>query len=315
MRIVNAVTSYFRYIVRMVWPVNLAAFYSYNPDEITKSLLFVSIVFLSVVTIYVIGIGKKYKYLPVGWFWYLGTLVPVIGLVQVGGQSMADRCTYIPFIGLFIMVAWVADDLLEKFRCRKIVLSISATAIILALSVCTYFQLSYWKNSTTLWEHALKVTTGNYIAHNNLGKTLMDKNRFEEALNHFQDALKLRPHYAHALINFGFAYNKLHPQDDIEACRRALKIDPGSLEAYSYLGIAYGKKDRYQEEIETYKKAIQTDPNNAEACNNLGTAFSKVGHWDDAIEMCKKAIEIQPDFVEAYNNLGTKNNNHAFRPA
>ncbi len=302
-RLENALVSYVAYIGKMFYPADLTVFYPHPTDTIFLWKPIVSFLLLIIISAGVY-LGRRKAYLAVGWLWFLATLVPMIGLVQAGSQAMADRYAYVSLIGLFIIVVWSANDLLTRFPYHKLVLWVSSAVIISVLSVCTFVQIGYWKNSTTLWEHALEVTTGNCIAHNNLGRILFDQNRFEEALEHFREAVQIYPKYSHALINFGLTYNKLHPQDDVEACVQALKVSLGSF-AVSSLRAVYGKTGRYKDEVETCEKTVLADPNNAEAYNNLGTAYSKVGRWEDAIAMCKRAIEIQPDFALAYNNLGS----------
>jgi tetratricopeptide (TPR) repeat protein len=236
---------------------------------------------LLVISIFVIRFGRKQRYLPVGWFWFLGTLVPVIGLVQVGEQSLADRYTYIPYTGLFIIIAWGLPELLSKWlyrspRCRdvaagKIALGIAAAMVLTAMGIGTYRQVGYWKNNSTLFTHAVEVTQNNYIAHN----------------------------------DFGVAYGELGRwQDAIEAYKQAIRIKPNYAEAHYNLGVAYGKLGRYQDAIKAYKQAIRIEPDLAEAHDNLGNIYGKLGRYQDAAEAFKRAIRIKPDFADARYNLG-----------
>jgi tetratricopeptide (TPR) repeat protein len=233
LRMSNTVISYVRYIEKMVWPDHLAVFYPYSVDYLLMPLTFAAAAILLIVTFLVIRLGKRCKYLLVGWFWYIGTLVPVIGLIQVGGQSMADRYTYVPLIGLFIIIAWGTNNLLEKWKYRKIVLSVSALVIISILSVRACSQTAYWRNSTTLFEHALKATSRNYVASYSLGTVLLQQNKFDEAINYFQKALKIQPNYSKALNNLALAYANLGRYAEArELYKRVLKIKPDMYEAY-----------------------------------------------------------------------------------
>ena len=168
-RIANAFLSYARYIGKMFWPQNLAVFYPFDADSFPFWQVAMCVLLLLVISVFVIRFGRNQKYLPVGWFWFVGTLVPVIGLVQVGVQAYADRYTYIPYIGLFIMIAWGLPELLSKWPQRKIALGLSMVIVLTALGICAHRQVSYWNNSITLFSHAIEVTQNNYIAYNNLG--------------------------------------------------------------------------------------------------------------------------------------------------
>lgn len=269
-RVANAVVSCGKYIFKMIWPTNLAVFYPHPVDKLPGWQVLASIVLLVIVTIFVIRFAKTYRYLFVGWFWYIGTLVPVIGLVQVGDQAMADRYSYIPLIGLFIIIAWGANDLLTSWKYRRIAFAITAAAVILLLSVCTWKQTSYWRNSKTLFEHTLKVTDENYVACNNLGMALMEQKKFDEAIELFHRALEVRPDLA---------------------------------EAYNNLGIAYGNIGRYDKAIEAYKQAIGIEPDYAEAYYNLGITCVSFGRSQDAAEAFKHAVKIKPDYADAHYNL------------
>jgi tetratricopeptide (TPR) repeat protein len=304
-RLANAVVSYMLYTVKMVWPTRLAVFYPHPGNKLPHWQVVVAGVSLAAITICVICFAAKHKYLLVGWFWYLGTLVPVIGLVQVGAQAMADRYTYIPLIGLFIIAGWGAEDLLQNWKYRRIALAILSAAIISISSVCTFVQTSYWYDSRTLFEHALKVTTGNYIACDHLALALVGQNKPEEAIDLFHLALQFDPGYAEAYCNLGGAYGKLgRYTEQIEACKKAIKIKPDYAQAYSNLGAAYGQLGRYEEEMEACKKAVQIEPNLASAYYNLGIACGNLKRYQEAIEAYKQVVRIKPDDSQAYCNLG-----------
>lgn len=161
------------------------------------------VLLLLVISIFVIRFGRNQKYLPVGWFWFVVTLVPVIGLVQVGGQAFADRYTYIPYIGLFIMIAWGLPELLSKWSQRKTALGLSMIISLTALGICTYQQVSHWNNSFTLFSHAIEATQNNYIAYNNLGVTYNSVGRYQDAIDAYKQALTIKPDYAETHFNLG----------------------------------------------------------------------------------------------------------------
>jgi tetratricopeptide (TPR) repeat protein len=253
----------------------------------------------------VIGFGRKQKYLLVGWFWFIGTLIPVIGLVQVGGQALANRYTYISYIGLFIMIAWGLPELLSKWPQRKIALGLSMVIVLTILGICAHQQLSYWNNGTSLFTHAIKVTQDNYFAHYGLGISYKNLGCHQDAIESYKQAIKIRPDYDEAYNDLGISYFILgRYQDAIEAYKQAIRINPDLAKAYNNLGNAYTNLGRYQDAIEAYKPAIRINPDLAEAHYNLGTAYYKLGRYQDAIEPYKQAIKIKPDFVLAHYNLG-----------
>ena len=257
------------------------------------------------VSVAVIWAGLRRPYLPVGWFWYLGTLVPVIGLVQVGSQPMADRYTYVPLIGLFIMVAWGVPDLLARWPLRSIALPAAAALVISACAITAWGQVQYWENSTALWAHALEVTTGNYLAHNNLGNDLAKQGRFDEAMAHYSEALRIKPDYAFAHNNLGHALaNQGRVSEAIAHYSEALRIEPGYADAHNNLGIVLADQGKLDEAIAHYSEALRIKPDFADAHNNLGIALAKHGKADEAIHEFLEALRIKPDYPEAHNNLG-----------
>jgi tetratricopeptide (TPR) repeat protein len=305
-RVANAVVSYMTYIMKMLWPMRLAVFYPHPENKLPYWQVFSAGILLAAITICVICFAAKYKYLATGWFWYLGTLVPVIGLVQAGIQAMADRYTYIPLIGLFIIVAWGATDLLRNWKHRFIVLGISSTIIISILSFRTMVQTSYWHDSRVLFEHALKVTKRNYLAYNKVAYCLMEEGKYDEAINRIQSALQLKPHYAEALNNLGFSYTKLDRWPEaIEAYKLAIKIKPSFANAQYNLGFAYLHLGRTDEAIDAFKQAINCMPDYAEAYFYLGLIHLRLDSAADAVKDFEQAVKIKPDFAQVYYYLGT----------
>ena len=260
---------------------------------------------LLVISIFVISFGRNRKYLPVGWFWFVGTLVPVIGFVQVGLQGLADRYTYIPYIGLFIIIAWGLPELLSKWPQRKIALGLSMVIVLTALGICTHRQVSFWDNSFTLFSHAIEVTQNNYIVHNNLGVAYDKLGRYQEAIESYKQAIRIEPDYADAHNNLGITYGKLGRwQDAIESYKQAIRIEPDYAEAHYNLGFAYDELGLYQDAIESYKQAIRIKSDLAESHFNLGVAYDRLGRSQDAIEAYKQTIRIKPDYAEAHYTLG-----------
>jgi len=306
LRLANAVISYVRYISKTFWPASLAALYPLNTEELTAGWIAAASVLLLLISIRVIQLILNYKYLFTGWFWYLSTLVPVIGIVQAGSQAFADRYAYVPLIGLFIIIAWGFDDLFAKVRNRKIILSVLALAAIAVLTICTGLQVRYWKNSISLWEHALKVTRNNSTAHYNLATALAQKGRFEEAAEHCRIAIQLRKiPKPEMLCNMGNIYNNLgRHAESIEAYAQTLNIDPNYTDAYVGLANTLGKIGRHAEAEQACKLAIKIKPEFAEAYSTLGAAYISQGRWMEAIESLKQAVRIKPDYTQAHYNLG-----------
>ena len=226
-RIGNAFISYIAYIGKMIWPSNLAVFYPY-PGLLVSWQVLGSVFLLIAITLVVIWRVKRSPYLATGWLWYVGTLVPVIGIVQAGGQAMADRYTYIPLIGLFIMVAWGVPDLLKKWNYRKEILLTSSALSILCLSIITWTQVGYWQNSITLFDHTLKVTDNNWLIYNNRGIAYNGLGNYRQAIEDYNRAIEIKPGFAEAYYNRGIAYNaSAITSRRLRIISRAIEIKPG----------------------------------------------------------------------------------------
>ena len=304
-RIYNSLISYMQYIIKMIWPARLAFFYPYLGQNVSVLYAVISAIILPAITIFVLLFSKKHRYLFTGWFWYLGMLVPVIGLVQVGSQAMADRYSYMTLTGLFIIIAWGLPELLGKWPYRKTALGVSMVIVLTVLGICAHRQVSCWKNSFTLFSHALKVTQNNWLAYNNLGVIYDNSGRGAEAIENFKQAVKLKPDFANAPYNLGVAYGKLgRHQEAIEAFKQAIRIDSNYAQVHYNLGIAYINLGRWQDAVEACKQAIKIKPNYAEAHYNLGVSYEGLGRYQDAAEAYKQAIRIKPDYADAYLNLG-----------
>jgi tetratricopeptide (TPR) repeat protein len=267
-RISNAAVSYFSYIGKMIYPAGLSVFYPYPLGGITAWKITLAAVLLVVITITVILARRRY--MLVGWLWYLGTLVPVIGFVQVGDQAMADRYTYLPLTGIFIMLAWSAKEIINRIHARRFVPAIISALIIIALLICTRIQLSYWQNSVTLFERALAVTKNNYMMHYNLGYELISQGYLDEGISHYRQATEIAPENTNIRYNFANAL------------------------------CSQGKND---EAIAEYRKVIGYDKNYADAYNNLGYALLPQGKLDEAMTCFGEALKIKPDMVNALVGL------------
>lgn len=304
-RLVNASWSYMMYIGKFFWPQKLAIFYPFNAADISVAQFIGSVVVLIGVSILVIRLGRDRKYLLVGWFWFVGTLIPVIGLVGFTESAYGDRFTYIPYTGLFIMAAWGLSDYLERWQHRKVILGISAFIVLPGMAIIAHRQADVWTNSVTLFSHALKVTQNSYLANNNLGTALADMGDHQKALEYFEQAVKIKPGDPEANNNLGAAYYSLgRYQEAIESCQRAARMNPDYVKAYIDLGTAYGAAERYTEAVEAYQRAVTLHPQNARAHCNLGAAYFALGQLPESIEAFRQAIKIRPDYSQAHFSLG-----------
>jgi Flp pilus assembly protein TadD len=308
-RIANVFLSYAQYIEKMFWPSNLAVFYPFDTGSISFWQAAACALLLLGISLFVVRLGRNQRYLLLGWFWFVGTLIPVIGIVQVGLQTYADRYTYIPYIGLFIIIAWGLPQLLSKLLSappqRKIALGISAIIVLTALGIFANRQVSYWKNNFTLFSHANEVTQNNYVAYNNLGTSYGKLGRWQDEIEACKKAVGINPDYADAHCNLGFAYGNLGRWPEaIDASKQAIRIRPDYAEAHCNLGVAYYKLGRYQEAIEEFRQAVKIRPDYADAHYNLGNAYGKLGRHQEAIDAFKQAVRIKPDDAEAHCNLG-----------
>jgi tetratricopeptide (TPR) repeat protein len=283
-RISNAFVSYILYIVKMIWPGGLAVLY---PHPLMWPLwqTLGAVVLFVVLSFMVIRWAKRFPYLAVGWLWYVGTLVPVIGLVQVGSHAMADRYTYVPLIGLFILAAWGIPQLLKGWRWRNEALAASSALILVSLVAVTWTQVGYWQNSIKLYDHALSVTRQNWLIYNNRGNVYNKLGNLARAIQDYDWAIQINPKYADAYNNRGNAYNKLgNPTRAIQDYDRAIQIDPKLAQAYNNRGIAYRRLGNPTRAIQDYDRAIQINPKLAQAYNNRGIAYAILGNHDKAVE-------------------------------
>jgi tetratricopeptide (TPR) repeat protein len=312
LRLGNAVISYVAYLGLLFYPMCLAVLYPHPESALPIWKIALSVLVLVMISVAAVLFRRRRPYLLVGWFWYLIMLLPVIGLVQVGLQSRADRYTYLPQIGLAMVIAWAAAEACRAWPfCRR--MAWPAAALLLpTLMACSYHQVSFWENTETLWRRALECTSRNLVAQNNLGFILAGQGRFNEAMEYYRKALEIHPDYAEAHANLGEALIKLKRLDEaVEYLQGALKIVPDSPETRNNLGVALVEKGRLNEAAAQFRRALEIKPTYDEALTNLcnatgaqGVAQLQSGHPREAAELFKQVVALKPDSFKAHNNLG-----------
>jgi tetratricopeptide (TPR) repeat protein len=302
-RLGNAVASYAAYLWKAAWPVGLAVFYPHPGSRLPVERLVVAAATLALLSLLVAWAGRpgRKPYLAVGWLWYLGTLVPVIGIVQVGSQAMADRYAYVPLLGVFVALVWGLADLVPAPRVWG-ALALAATA---ALTAATHRQAGLWHDSMALFEHARDVTRNNYVAYTNLGLAYNKQKRWEEAIRHFDRALKIQPHSAEAYGHRGLALARMGRLDDaIASLEKALEIYPKSEHAHNNLGIAYRKRDP-EKALGHLRQAVALAPEFAEAWINLGAVLLERKQPEDARKAFDTALRLEPGSAVTLFRLGS----------
>ena len=279
-RLANVPVAYTAYIAKMFWPLKLAMLYPFPFDGLNTWHVAFSALLLLAVTSFVLWKLKQLPFLAVGWFWYIGTLVPVIGLVQVGPQAFADRYTYFPLIGLFIFITWGLSDLAGRSKKKEIVLSVSASAVILLLGVLSWHQVKYWQNNITLFSHAAQVVKNNWWAYDLLGSAFLEQDRYDEAVKSFNKALELSPVYEKMRNKLGAQIN-------------------------GRIGITLGYQGKLNEAVKFFDKALAIDPNDPQTNYNLGCTYMGMDKLDEAITYLHKALTLSPDteiYKEAFKH-------------
>jgi protein O-mannosyl-transferase len=303
-RVANALVSYVRYIGKMLWPSDLSILYP-HPGHWPVWQVIVSAALLLAIFAVLIMLARRRPYLLIGWLWFVGTLVPVIGLVQVGIQSMADRYTYLPLIGLFIMLVWGIADLIPDRPWRVDALVGGGIAGLAVCSLLTVRQVHIWRNSETLFQQAVRVTKDNYLAYNNLGYYLSGVGRTAEAIENYRMSLKINPAYEDALNNLGYALaGQKKFLEAIPLYEAALRIKPKHAEVHNNLGNALSETGKIDEAIAHYLIVLEQNPDHADAHNNLGIALAMKGRLDEAIPHFWEAIRCKPGYASAHSNLG-----------
>jgi tetratricopeptide (TPR) repeat protein len=336
-RICNALVSYVVYVIQTIVPMGLAVYYP-HPETFVVWEVAGAVLLLAAVTVVVLVLARQRGYLAVGWLWYLGTLVPVIGLVQVGSQARADRYMYIPMVGLLIAAVWGIGEVVRGRRIWRLAGAVCGVVIIAALAVGTWVQEGYWRDSYSLWTRALNVTKDNCVAHLNFGNVLLKEGKKQEAKGHYRKAVEIYGDYTEGHFNLGLALelekeydeaikeyrtairlnerhwkarfhlaNALSAKGKIDEAiveyEKAIKLRPDDIEVLNNFGLALVQKERVREAIGYYQKALTIDADSAEVLNNLGNALVKEKRFTEAVEKFEKIIQLKPDFREGYYNL------------
>jgi len=337
-RIANMFVSYIKYIGKTIWPSRLAVLYPSLLSNLPKATVGICVLLFILISAFSIYIGRRRKYIAMGWLWYVVTLVPVIGLVQAGVQAMANRYMYIPILGLLIIIAWAVKDLIaNRPRCKKI-MAVLAAVVLLSAIILTRTQVRYWRNSMALFEYALKVTENNATAENNYGALLFEAGRLDEAVLHLSKAVRISQSFFEARYNLGQSllkqgkpseaiacFNELikHKQDSaqvyyhlamamsmqkkyddaIKYLDKSLTLDPQFSEAHREIGTLLLARGKINEAIPHLNEALRTGTNEAKMYTYLGTAYNQLGKYEMAIQNWSRAVELKPDSANVLNNL------------
>jgi len=310
LRLTNALVSYVKYLLLTFWPNDLGVYYPYTTSGTPAWQIICAAFLLIGITALCFFQRKIRPYLVVGWLWFLGALVPVIGIVQVGGQTMADRYFYIPSIGLFIVIAFGLADIAETRGLAPSLSAAVASGILLALAILTNAQIHRWSNSFTLFKHTLAVTPPNLIIENNLGSALSRSGLHDEAGAHFEKALQIIPaHYDSllydTLLNMGitrFYQNRL--PEAIEYCQSALRVRPDAPKAHDLLGMALAMQGHGEAALDEMRHAAELAPNDADIQKDLGVTLARLGRIPESIDHFHEALRLNPYNASAHNNLG-----------
>jgi len=305
-RIANALVSFVTYLEKTFWPQDMAIFYPF-PAQVPAGQALGAFLLIIVISVVVIAAAKRLPYLFTGWLWYIITVAPVIGIIQIATdpEAMADRYTYLPSIGIGIMLAWGVPLLFPGANTRRKILFPAGIIVAAILAVISWQQCGYWKNSAAVFSHALRVTKDNYLAHNNLAAAMDDKDRIKDAVNHYNEAIFIKPDYANAYCNRGLAYAKLNKhQLAIEDYSKFISLNRNFANVYYNRGLAYAKLNKHQLAIEDYSQFISLNKNFAIVFNKRGDAYYELGRYQKAIEDYDTAIRVKPDYLAAYSKRG-----------
>lgn len=275
LRVENALVAYVKYIIKTLWPRDLAVLYPF-PASVPLWQVIGSLLVLLLLSFIAIRTRRSHPFIAVGWLWFLVSLVPVIGLIQVGSQSMADRYSYIPVIGLFVMAAWGVPAIAKKLSVRGGILALLAGAVLLSSAALTWHQLGYWRDSVSLFRHTLEVTSGNFLIHNNLGVVLLSRGEVDAAIQEFRNVLHIKPNDSDAHINLGIAFIRTGNLDAaIREFREVLRIKPDDVDSHINLGVALAKKGELNLAIHEFREALRISPDNPTAQKNLERALAR----------------------------------------
>jgi tetratricopeptide (TPR) repeat protein len=303
-RVANMFISYIRYIGKTIWPSKLAVFYPHPHIALSEAATVICGLILVIVTIFCIDIGRRKKYLAVGWLWYIGTLVPVIGLVQAGSQGIANRYMYLPMVGLLIIVAWAVKDFVADRPRRRVAAASSAAVILICLAILTRMQVNLWQNSIKLFEYASNVTEDNEKAQTDYGIALAEAGRFDEAIPHLGEAVRINPTSYKAINYLGKVFfTKGKYNEAIECFSELIKQKKDTAEVYYNLAMALGMKGQYDESIKCFSKALEIDAGYPEIHKRLGAALLATGRSEEAVEQLNEALRTDPNQAVIYISL------------
>jgi tetratricopeptide (TPR) repeat protein len=302
-RAANATVAVAAYVGKIFWPFNLAVLYP-HPGHWPAARVVAAAGFILLCTAVALAQWRRRPWLLAGWLWFAGMLIPVLGFVQVGIQSMADRYTYLPQLGLQLALLWTVRAAVTQPAARR-ALAWCAALVLAACAARTWDQLAVWRDSATLFGQAVRVTRNNYLAYNNLGTHAADAGRLEEAIADYRESLAIRPDYEEANNNLGSALNRLgRPAEAIPCLEAALRTKPGLIEAHNNLGNALGDTGRTDEAIAHYEFVLARQPAHVEAMNNYGVALAAKGRTAEAIARLQAVLRLQPSHASAHSNLG-----------
>jgi tetratricopeptide (TPR) repeat protein len=303
-RVANAFWAYAHYIAATFWPSGLAVLYPHQGADFPLWKGIASLALLGTISAAAVVFRRRAPYCSVGWFWFLGTLVPVIGFVQVGTQAYADRYTYVPHIGLFIAMVWGIPEFVGH-RLPAGSFAPVAASILIILGIVTWAQLPHWKNSVSLFTRAVAVTENNYTAHGNLGNALADNRRLDEAVRHYREAVRIRPTYADAYNNWAtISIGQGRLDDAASQLRAALRIKPAYAEAHSNMGMVLQAQGHSDEAISEFLEALRLKPDYFQAHNNAAAVLASLGRSEDAVMHYREALRLVPDYTKARSSLG-----------
>jgi len=304
-RLANALVSYLAYVEKTVWPSHLAVFYPHPVGSLPAARVALALVTVAAASALAFAWRRRAPWLPIGWLWYLGTLVPVIGLVQVGTQAMADRYAYIPLIGLFLILAWGAAAAASRAARGPQIAAAMAGAVLLGLSLATLRQIGVWRDSLTLFESTVRSAPDAWLAHYNLGNAYADQGREADAASAFRETIRLSPRFARAHNNLGKALDALGRSPEAMASyREAIRLKPELAEAHNNLGVDEDIAGDREAAIASFREAIRRNPGFVEARVNLGIALREQGRWPEALQALDEAVELGPGYAPARYQRG-----------
>lgn len=302
-RLANASLSYVAYLERTVWPWPLAIPYPY-PTVISPSRSAIAALFVIAVSVAVFLVRNRYRYLFTGWFWFVGTLVPVIGVIQIGVQSMADRYTYIPLIGIFIAIVWLIDEMIAANEPVQMPAAITAAAVIVIFTAVAHAQAAFWRDTETLFRHSLAVTKNNFAAHLGLGSALLDESEGEEAVQELSTAVAINSLSTAAHDNFAAALMSVGRTSEAEAeYRKALAIDPHDQPAQLGLAALALGSGNINDALARYFDLVRRQPQLASAHNDLAAALARAGRDEEALKEYDEALRLDPSQYDAHMNI------------